>query len=47
MEHPSKIERIKEFDFDCAKAHIYFLVKSDEVIYVGKSTSFLGRYMII
>jgi excinuclease UvrABC nuclease subunit len=45
MIHPSKIEGIEEFEFDLSKAYIYFLVDcNNEVVYVGQSISFLGRY---
>ena len=44
MTHLSKIEGVEEFEFDLNKAYIYFLVHSNEVIYVGQSISFLNRY---
>ena len=43
MVHPSKIDGIEKFEFDNNRAFIYFLLEGQEVIYVGKTTSFLSR----
>nr|BAR34037.1 hypothetical protein [uncultured Mediterranean phage uvMED] len=43
MAHPSKINNIEKFEFDNNRAFIYFLLEGQEVIYVGKTTSFLNR----
>ena len=43
MDHPSKIDGIEKCEFDNNIAFVYFLVNEEKVIYVGKTTNFLGR----